>query len=96
MLETTYVLVIDTKNLLDTVDEVRIHQTADVSGKSVDSLPLGQSDTDDCQTDTVVESQSSNKEDDSHSLKLKSINNSNRKDSAETEQIYANGGVHGK
>ena len=57
MLETTYVLVIDSKNLLDTLDEVRIQQNS-ASSKSVDDHD-GLTEDEQTTTDTATESQPS-------------------------------------
>jgi len=91
MLETTYVVVIDTKNLLDTLDEVRIQLQP--SGKGFD---LRLSD-DEKTTDTAVESQSSNKEsvDEDEIKKAFSIDYQpkEKEDKKEKEQIYVNDSV---
>jgi len=96
MLETTYVLVIDSKNLLDTLDEVRIRLRTNIGG----ARGFGLSDEDDMTTDTAVESQSSNKEtshseeDDAarHRQQRTKRTSSSQQQSPE-HAIYANDGV---
>ena len=88
MLETTYVLVIDTKNLLDTLDTVRIAQmTANM--KNVD----GQLTDDEQTTDTATESQPSSQTVLEPAFGLKTNITSKTKAEVESEQIYENDGV---
>lgn len=92
MLETTYVLVIDTKNLLDTLDEVRL-QTKMIFDPKL-------SDDDEKTTDTAVEeSQSSTNKDETSQEEEVTVKKQQPQDTkigseySNGEKIYANDGV---
>ena len=102
MLETTYILVIDTKNLLDTLDDVRIQQTIETcktnNNNNKTSRYMDNNAADSNQTDIEESHSELNKSDYLHNnilYKQQQINNNknnnkNKFTSETSEQIYEN------